>query len=610
MFQQILSSLLFRDKNLEIDLLGKLACPVQSFMALLSIRSLGQFAKAGLVTQPISRLLYISRCSALLLALNEASGFDDRRFIRQAPVFGLSSPLTSILPHSVLEDVCSNLLGTGEGKVSDELISLKKYASSLAMREPGYLRVLYDPDYTTLSYRGRNLPMSRLQRGLNELISDTWQRLLALSGGTRLPVDIPVGMSEDIRSSALGYSFVNELQNKLPTLSLLREMSKQAKFSLFRPSPSSSGRNFDVDSSSVREFFHTLKPIVESVAFLLQVTGSGPLRMSEVVGDRYCNGSSPRNLFISHGRIFLLRTDLKSSTSRGHRSSVVHFPPPKVAELLLYYLVVVRPLETFLTGRLHWVQEHAAYSQFIYVIKGLQLTPRSFSDIIATYSDRYFGCRLSGLDLRHVLVNIQSTFLPPIIDPSVQKFGDSQAGHSTKVANHIYGQRLDHLPGEEASSFVLAYHWCTRLHNVLGVGSTPPTPPIPYLHAPPDPTWWSPSQYTPQPVSPENIVNNLHRHITTTIAASTDQLSRNCQKILREAIFEAVAALSTSPSFSLSTHSPITNQPLATPDPSDVPPIAVSSLVNETLKPHTQLQTLDPPSRRYRSPTWSREFLI
>jgi hypothetical protein len=473
------------------------------------------------------------------------------------------------------------------------------------MREPGYLRVLYDPDYTTLSYRGRNLPLAKLQNGLNELISDTWEQLLALSGGTRFPVDIPVAMSEDIRSGALGYSFINEFRARLPPLSLLQAMSRQPKFSLFRPSASGSDRSFEVDPSSVREFLHTVKPIVEAIAFLLQVTGSGPLRMSEVVGDRYCNGSSQRNLFISHGRIFLLRTDLKSSTSRGHRSSVVHFPPPKVAELLVYYLTIVRPLETFLAGHLGWVEEHSAYSEFIYVTKGLQLTPRAFSDIIATYTDRYFGCRLTGLDLRHVLVNIQSTFLPPLVDPSVQKFGDSQAGHSTKVANRVYGQRMDHLPGEEASSFVLSYHWCRRLHNVLGVGPNPPTPPIPYLHAPPDPTWWSPSQYIPQPLSPENVINSLHRHITTSLAAATDQLSKTCKKALREAAFEAISALSSASSPSLPTHPSVNNkpvpvrdiqlpvdpQPVAAPGPPDVRPDTVSFNINRPLKPRA-----DPPT--------------
>lgn len=82
LFQQVLCCVLFRDRQLDIDPLGKLACPVQSFIGLLALRSVGQFVKAGLVTQPISRLLYVSRCSALLLALSKASGADNKRFIR------------------------------------------------------------------------------------------------------------------------------------------------------------------------------------------------------------------------------------------------------------------------------------------------------------------------------------------------------------------------------------------------------------------------------------------------------------------------------------------------------------------------------------------------
>lgn len=420
------------------------------------------------------------------------------------------------------------------------------------MREPGHLRIVYDLDYTTLAYRGRNLVLSKLQSGLNELISDTWQRLLALTGGKRVPVEVPVCMSEDIRSTSLGYSFINELRTDPPTLALLHEMCKQPAFNLFRPAASGEGRSFEIDPGAAHEFFHTVKPIVESIAFLLQMTGSGPLRLSEVVLDRYCNGRSPRNLFISHGRVFLLRTDGKSSGIRGYRSSVVHFPAPKVADLLVYYLSIVRPLETFLTAALGWDDQHAAYSEFIYVLKGQALTARAFSDIIATYTQRYFNCRLSGLDLRHVLVNIQSVFLPPIVDPSVQKFGNSQAGHSTKTAIRVYGQRIDHLPGEEAAAFVLAQHWCRRLHNVLGVGPDPPTAPIPYLHAPSDPTWWSPTQYIPQPFSPENAMSDLYRLIKTHLMSTVHHLTATCEKTLRDATFEAIAAMLSASGFSLS----------------------------------------------------------
>jgi len=80
MFQGVLASVLFREEDLCIATLGKLACPVQSYMALLALRSVGKFVKASLVTQPISRLMYLSRNVALLLALGKMPS-TDRRFI-------------------------------------------------------------------------------------------------------------------------------------------------------------------------------------------------------------------------------------------------------------------------------------------------------------------------------------------------------------------------------------------------------------------------------------------------------------------------------------------------------------------------------------------------
>jgi hypothetical protein len=80
-FHQTLSSILFRDKHLQMDLLGKLACPIQSYMALIALRSVGRFVNANLVTQPISRLIYLSRGLVLLIALDRAKGANERRFM-------------------------------------------------------------------------------------------------------------------------------------------------------------------------------------------------------------------------------------------------------------------------------------------------------------------------------------------------------------------------------------------------------------------------------------------------------------------------------------------------------------------------------------------------
>ena len=70
-FQTALFSVLFREQGVDITPAGRLSCPVQSYIALLSLRKAGDFVKASLVTQPISRLLYLSRAAILQTALRD-----------------------------------------------------------------------------------------------------------------------------------------------------------------------------------------------------------------------------------------------------------------------------------------------------------------------------------------------------------------------------------------------------------------------------------------------------------------------------------------------------------------------------------------------------------
>lgn len=446
-----------------------------------------------------------------------------------------------------LELLCDKLLGVGEGKVSDELIALKGYAQSLAMREPSDPNIVYHPDYTSLAYRGRNLSIAQLQNGLNELIEETWGRLLALTGGEKIRVEIPESMSEDLRSTDLGLSFLDRVKTEPRTLPLLSKMAKHSGTSLLRPSKRTGDHvEFEVDPGASQEFFHTIKPISEAIAFLVQTTGSGPSRLSETVDDRFRNGSSPRNLLISHGLVFLRRKNIKTSSHRGHRSSIIHFPPPKVAELIVYYLAVVRPVEIFITAGLEWDDELNAYSEFLYVVKGRKLGPRDLSDIIARYTERHFGCRLTGLDLRHVLISIQRIFLPRIPDPFAQMFGDSQAGHSSKVSAMVYGQTVNGLPGVEETLFGLSHHWCSKVHDLLGFGPEGTSfRPIPILHAPSEPTWWRPSDYIPpSPSSPAEIMSQLRTMVNSVISGAFSGFAKQCESSITEQVFRAVAAAS------------------------------------------------------------------
>lgn len=91
-FQSALFCVLFREQAFDTSAAGRLSCPVQSYIALLSLRKIGDFVKPGLVTQPIARLMYLSRAAVLKRALAEHGDTDE--FIRWA------SPWQSKFPRS------------------------------------------------------------------------------------------------------------------------------------------------------------------------------------------------------------------------------------------------------------------------------------------------------------------------------------------------------------------------------------------------------------------------------------------------------------------------------------------------------------------------------
>ena len=97
-FESALSCILFRDTDMEIDKVGRLACPVQSYIALLSLRNTGEFVHPSLVTQPISRLLYLSRATVLRVTLRDHTDTD--RFMRSGAFQSIQLTLLILtIPH-------------------------------------------------------------------------------------------------------------------------------------------------------------------------------------------------------------------------------------------------------------------------------------------------------------------------------------------------------------------------------------------------------------------------------------------------------------------------------------------------------------------------------
>ena len=78
---------MFRCNWQDIVLLGKLACPVQLFMAILTLQSVGKFVGVRFVTQLTLYLMYLSWGAALLLTLEQASEMEDAIVVNFLAIF-------------------------------------------------------------------------------------------------------------------------------------------------------------------------------------------------------------------------------------------------------------------------------------------------------------------------------------------------------------------------------------------------------------------------------------------------------------------------------------------------------------------------------------------
>lgn len=121
-FQTALFSVLFREQGVDITPAGRLSCPVQSYIALLSLRKAGDFVKASLVTQPISRLLYLPGPQSFKqpCVTTTAQKESPSKTPRYAPASN-SSNLTSS-PPGLFKGYASGTSGWGRGR-SREILS-------------------------------------------------------------------------------------------------------------------------------------------------------------------------------------------------------------------------------------------------------------------------------------------------------------------------------------------------------------------------------------------------------------------------------------------------------------------------------------------------------
>lgn len=348
----------------------------------------------------------------------------------------------------------------------------QRYTSSLVLRQAAAPKLSWSPDMGSVTCEGRTLGMARLRAGIGKLIHSVQERIVRLTNRTDIPVAVPPGLSENLADDKAGTSWLQLGPFTPKQLPLLEILFSHPDYTLAHVD--SSGR-FHWNHPGLHKLRRDISEIAAELAVLCFLTPAPPPRGTEFADTRVSNSQIPRNVYKDHGTWFIHHRT-KTSALTESLSWVPTLCPDAVSELLDWYLVIARPVESIISQVLDSEDDQACHDEFLWMLQGRQLDSEQFSHLLERTTGVFMGVSLSLHYWRHIAVALMREFIPPTA--LADNFGDKSMNHNTAMARRMYAREAGQLPFLTTDAMLESRQFCEVWHNVLGVGKAPPPVPL------------------------------------------------------------------------------------------------------------------------------------
>jgi hypothetical protein len=122
--------------------------------------------------------------------------------------------------------------------------------------------------------------------------------------------------------------------------------------------------------------------------------------------------------------------------------------PLDLAQILAFYLLVIRPLEVEFARILWGKKVSVLYQEYLWVQMGHQVTEHHFGIALETMTKTYCGVGLSPRPYRHIIIGIARVYLGSEyeIDEDEDDMLARQACHGPQMRIKTYAPEFGHLP--------------------------------------------------------------------------------------------------------------------------------------------------------------------
>lgn len=271
--------------------------------------------------------------------------------------------------------------------------------------------VHWSDDEQTIYYMGKPVQLARI-RGMIQAMTEELQTAVQVMT-FHAPVP-PIDLDQIIDSMAWSeafrrqnYSFIqhpdNPHQIKMEHEFLLQQAQKpgQQRWHLLRKNPTTS--HLEWVPNQVKQYQSFERRFLRSLMVLMHITGGQPARGPELGSIKVSNSIySARNIYVINGRICFLTMYDKARKRRGNTEYIIRCLPPAVGQIIVQYLVYVRPFARVLDRR---------ESEYLFGDQQGPWAGEELSRALSQATTKHLGVRLTVSAWRHVAIGIATRHL-------------------------------------------------------------------------------------------------------------------------------------------------------------------------------------------------------
>ena len=331
---------------------------------------------------------------------------------------------------------------------------------------------------------GKEWSLSEWRAGLKVQFEET-QGLLKrlLFGNDASALGFPEGnLVDNAGNKEMGYSFLTDPKNRLAPLrntlltAVIEDSAMKAKY--FHQS-TATGQPATLLRGAAQDYLLLVRDFIEHLYTMCHLTYGQPGRGTEMSSLAYQNTKHrARNVFVVGNRVLMSSEYHKSASAFGRYRLVLRAVPIPVGQLLLHYLVFVKPFEIMCQRIVCDTMTVCNSATYLFHAGFKVMDTDAITAQLKQFSTRHLSRNASfGIaDIRHITTHMMRIKLltengEPIVDAEGQlvrnnagEMYDAQAGHTTDTAEAIYGVQeggIPHVAADKVAAFTeVSDRWC------------------------------------------------------------------------------------------------------------------------------------------------------